>query len=549
MSNNIKVFALGGLGEVGKNMYAIEAGDNIAIVDCGILFPDSAYGINYIFPDVTYLKENEDKIVGIFITHGHEDHIGGLPFLYQYLSKPKVYATGLAIGLIKNKFSEYTNLTMEIVEYNANSVFKFDEFEVSFFRTTHSIPDSFGIAFKTKIGYILHTGDFKFDLTPIGPGTEFDKLSKYSSYGVALLLSDSTNATINHLSPSEKLIGENISTIFSQIKGRIIISTFASNVYRVDQIIKACVESGRKLVIIGRSMVKNINVAKDMGYINASEDTFVDIKDYTSLPDNKIAILCTGSQGEPLAALSRIAQGTHPYIKVSKGDTIIFSSSIIPGNQASINKIVNNLYKAGASVIANSPLLDTHTSGHASSEELKLMLQIVKPKFFMPIHGEYAMLKTHVDLAIETGIPKENCFIMENGDVLELTKTKAKISSKVYADNLFIDNNDEIVNGATIKERKMLSEEGMISIIFMLNKNKEFDLPILNTIGFVYAKDSSFVLSKVKFKAADKLKQYIASTKEYNKAYAQGLINNEIINYLDEEIDRRPMIITTILEV
>ena len=549
MATNVKAFALGGLGEVGKNMYALEIGNQIAVVDCGILFPDSAYGINYIFPDVTYLKENEDKLVGIFITHGHEDHIGGLPFLYQYLSKPKIYATGLAIGLIKNKFSEYTNLTMEIIEYNSDSVFKFDEFEVSFFRTTHSIPDSFGIAFKTKIGYILHTGDFKFDLTPIGPGTEFDKLSKYSSSGVALLLSDSTNAIVNHLSPSEKLIGENISTMFTQIKGRIIISTFASNVYRVDQIVKACIESGRKLVIIGRSMVKNINVAKEMGYINAHEDTFVDIKDYTFLPDNKIAILCTGSQGEPLAALSRIAQGTHPYIKVSKGDTIIFSSSIIPGNQASINKIVNNLYKAGASVIANSPLLDTHTSGHASSEELKLMLQIVKPKFFMPIHGEYAMLKTHVDLAIETGIPKENCFIMENGDVLELTKTKAKLDGKVYTDNLFIDNNDEIVNGATIKERRMLSEEGMISIVFMLNKNKEFELPILNTIGFVYAKDSSFILSKVKFKAADKLKQYIASTKEYNKAYAQGLINNEIINFLDEEIDRRPMIITTILDI
>ena len=549
MSSTIKVYALGGLGEVGKNMYAIEAGDEIAVVDAGILFPDSSYGINYIFPDVTYLKENEDKIVGIFITHGHEDHIGGLPFLFQYISKPTVYATGLAVGLIKNKFSEYANLSINLVEYQSDSVFKFNNFEVSFFRTTHSIPDSFGIAFKTKIGYILHTGDFKFDLTPIGPGTEFDKLSKYASSGVALLLSDSTNAIVNHLSPSERIIGENISTIFSQIKGRIIISTFASNVYRVDQIVKACVDNNRKLVIIGRSMAKNVGVARTMGYINANDDTFVDIKDFQMLPDNKIVILCTGSQGEPLAALSRIAKGEHPYIKATKGDTIIFSSSIIPGNQASINKIVNNLYKAGANVIANSPLLDTHTSGHASKEELKLMLQIVKPKYFMPIHGEYAMLKNHVDLAIETGIDKDNCFIMENGDVLELTKTKAKITSKVPTDNLFIDNNEEIVNGATIKERRMLSEEGMISIVFMINKNKEFDLPSINTIGFVYSKDSNFILSKVKFRAADKLKQYIASTKEYNKAYAQGLINNDIINFLDEEIDRRPMIITSILEI
>ena len=549
MTNSVKVFALGGLGEVGKNMYAIEAGDEIAVVDSGILFPDSSYGINYIFPDVTYLKENEDKIVGIFITHGHEDHIGGLPFLFQYLSKPKVYATGLALGLIKNKFSEYANLSIELVEYNCDSIFKFNNFEVSFFRTTHSIPDSFGIAFKTKIGYILHTGDFKFDLTPIGPETEFDKLTKYASYGVSLLLSDSTNAQVNHLSPSEKTIGENISSLFSQIKGRIIISTFASNVYRVDQIIKACKENKRKLIIFGRSMEKNINVARSMGYIKADDDTFIDVKEFPFLPNDKIAILCTGSQGEPLAALSRIASGSHPYIKICEGDTIIFSSSIIPGNQSSINKIINNLYKAGANVIANSPLLDTHTSGHASKDELKLMLQIVKPKFFMPIHGEYAMLKTHVDLAIETGIPKENCFIMENGDVLELTKTKAKLVNKVYTDNLFIDNNDEIVNGATIKERKMLSEEGMISIVFMLNKNKECSLPNIYTIGFVYEKDSNFILSKIKIRAADKLKQYIASAKEFNKAYAQGLINNDIINYLDEEIDRKPMIITSILDI
>lgn len=549
MNNSIKVFALGGLGEVGKNMYALEIDNEIAIVDSGILFPDSSYGINYIFPDVTYLHQNEEKIVGIFITHGHEDHIGGLPFLFQYISKPVVYASGLAIGLIKNKFSEYANLSIELVEFDNNSIFKFKNFEISFFRTTHSIPDSFGIAFKTKIGYILHTGDFKFDLTPIGPGTEFDKLAKYSNSGVTLPLSDSTNAFVNHLSPSEKTIGENISTIFSQIKGRIIISTFASNVYRVDQIIKACVDNNRKLVIIGRSMAKNVNVARSMGYINASDDTFVDIKDFQMVPNDKIVILCTGSQGEPLAALSRIAKGEHPYIKVTSGDTIIFSSSIIPGNQSSINKIVNNLYKSGANVIANSPLLDTHTSGHASKDELKLMLQIVKPKYFMPIHGEYAMLKTHVDLAIETGIPKENCFIMENGDVLEITKTKAKVTSRIETDNLFIDNSGEIINGATIKERRMLSEEGMISIIFLMNKNKEFDLPLINTVGFVYAKDSNFILSKVKFRASDKLKQYIASTKEFNKAYAQGLINNEIINFLDEEIDRRPMIITTILDI
>ena len=549
MSNQVKVFALGGLGEVGKNMYAIECNNEIAVVDSGILFPDSSYGINYIFPDVTYLKENEDKIVGIFITHGHEDHIGGLPFLFQYLSKPKVYAAGLAIGLIKNKFSEFANLSIDLVEYNASSIFTFKNFEVSFFRTTHSIPDSFGIAFKTKIGYILHTGDFKFDLTPIGPGTEFEKLTKYATSGVALLLSDSTNAQVNHLSPSEREIGENISTLFSQIKGRIIISTFASNVYRVDQIVKACVENKRKLITFGRSMEKNIRVAREMGYITADDNTFITANEFPFLPNEKIVILCTGSQGEPLAALSRISEGTHPYINVTKGDTIIFSSSIIPGNQESINKIVNNLYKSGANVIANSPLLDTHTSGHASQDELKLMLQITKPKYFMPIHGEYSMLKTHIDLAVETGIPRENCFIMENGDVIELTKTKAAVTSKVYADNLFIDNNDSIVNGATIKERRMLSEEGMISIVFLLDKNKEFDLPTVIPHCFVYSKNSSFIISKIKFRAADKLKQYLQTCKEYNKAYAQGLINNDIINYLSEEIDRKPMIITSILDI
>ena len=420
--NNIRVFALGGLGEVGKNMYVIEANDELLIIDSGILFPDESYGVDYIIPDYTYLKENEHKIIGLFITHGHEDHIGGLPYLLSEVKIPKVYACGLAVGLIKNKLATFANIHINLEEYNKNSIYTFNNFEVSFFRTNHSIPDSYGIAIKTIYGYILHTGDFKFDFTPIAEHTAYSKITQYSDRGVILLLSDSTNAGVSNFTPSETKVSQNIHSIISNIKGRVLISTFASNVYRVQQIVEASVKNGRKVIVFGKSMEKTINVGQQLKYIKAPQGTFINVNEFPHLPPEKITILSTGSQGEPLAALSRIAEGTHKHIKIVPGDTIIFSSSAIPGNQASINRTINKLYKAGANVIVNSPLTDTHTSGHASDAELQLMLCLTRPKYFMPIHGEFAMQKRHVDLAVQTGVKRENCFILNNGDVLTIQR-------------------------------------------------------------------------------------------------------------------------------
>lgn len=547
--HDIKVFSLGGLGEVGKNMYVFEAGDEIIVVDSGILFPDSAYGIDYIIPDYSYLKANEHKIVGLFITHGHEDHIGGLPFLLRSVNIPKVYACGLAVGLIKNKFREFANLTIPLFEFNDDSIYTFKHFEVSFFRTNHSIPDSFGIAFKTKLGYILHTGDFKFDFTPIGRQSDYHKLTTFSKLGVLLLLSDSTNARVTEFSLSEKKISGSIRSIFAQIQGRILISTFASNIHRLQQIVEASVALGRKIIVFGRSMEKNIDVGQQLNYIQAPPGTFIKAKDLPHLPPNKITILSTGSQGEPLAALSRMAEGTHRQLKIIPGDTIIFSSSAIPGNQESINRTINKLYRAGATVITNSPLTDTHTSGHASQEELKLMLVLTKPKYFLPIHGEYAMQMRHVELAIQTGVAKENCFILENGEVLTLTKDDAFVKYMVKSGNIYIDSNNHIADGTIIKERKLLAEDGMLSTIFTVSNGLQINKPEIVSRGFIYMKQSEQLIERIQNKAEETLNKYLATHKVPNYSSVKGFITNELNTFIYELTERKPMIIPIIIEI
>jgi len=546
---DIKVFALGGLGEVGKNMYIVEIANEIIIIDSGILFPDSSYGIEYIIPDYTYLKDNEDKIVGLFITHGHEDHIGGLPYLLNSVKIPKIYANGLAVGLIKNKMSDFSRIKYDIEEYKEDSNYKFKNFDISFFRTTHSIPDSFGIAVNTELGYILHTGDFKFDFTPIAHHTDFHKITSYSDKGILLLLSDSTNVGVKSFSPSEKKISANIRNIFKQIKGRILISTFASNVYRVQQIVEASVAVGRKIIVFGRSMEKTIKVGIELNYINAPEGTFITAKEFPHLQPEKITILSTGSQGEPFAALSRIADGTHKQIKVLEGDTIIFSSSAIPGNQESINKTINKLYKAGATVIVNSPLTDTHTSGHASEDELKLMLALTKPKYFVPIHGEYAMLKRHSDLAIGSGISKNNCFILENGEVLRISRNLTSTEEKVKAGDVFVDSNYQVADGTIIKERKLLSDDGMLSCIFTISNNIQINRPSISSRGFIYMKNSEELINNISQKAYETLNKYLETHKKPNYTSVKGFIANELNSYIYELTERKPIIIPIIMEI
>lgn len=547
--NNVKVFALGGLGEVGKNMYVIEHNDEIIVIDSGILFPDENYGVDYIIPDYTYLKENEDKIIGLFITHGHEDHIGGIPYLLSQVKIPKVYACGLAVGLIKNKLNQFSKIKTHIEEYTKNTIYTFKNFEVSFFRTNHSIPDSYGIAIKTIYGYILHTGDFKFDFTPIAEHTDYAKITNFSEKGVILLLSDSTNAGVSTFAPSERKVSQNINTIFSKIKGRVIISTFASNVYRVQQIVEASINNGRKLIVFGRSMEKTINVGQQLKYIKAPEGTFINVGQFPHLPPEKITILSTGSQGEPLAALSRIAEGNHKHIKIIPGDTIVFSSSAIPGNQASINRTINKLYKAGANVIINSPLTDTHTSGHASDTELQLMLCLVRPKYFMPIHGEYAMQKKHIDLAVQTGVKRENCFILNNGDVLSINKNGITKKDKVQSGNIFIDGNNYLVDNSIIKERKLLSEDGMVSCIFVLSHNKLVKNPQVISRGFIYMKNSEQLLNAIQEKATQTFKDFIATHKKFNPSVLKKHIASEVSTLIFDLTERKPIIIPVIMNI
>ncbi len=540
--------ALGGLGEVGKNMYLVECNDEIIIIDSGILFPDDTYGIDYVIPDYTYLKINEDKIVGLFITHGHEDHIGGIPNLLRAVNVKAVYATGLAVGLIKAKMSECNGVSINLIEYSDQSVYKFKNFEVSFFKTNHSIPDSHGIAIKTRLGYILHTGDFKIDLTPLTNMTDFGKITDYAKSGVLCLLSDSTNANVNKFTTSEKRIGESIKSIFAAIKGRIIISTFASNIYRVQQIIEASVETKRKVIVFGRSMEKCVNVAQKLNYIKAPQNTFINAKDFQYISPEHLTILSTGSQGEPLAALSRIADGTHKKIKIIPGDTIVFSSSAIPGNQQSINKTINKLYKAGANVIVNSPLVDTHASGHAGETELLLMLALVRPKYFVPIHGEFSMQKRHMDLAIESGIPKENCFILENGEVLTFTDDRVFCNYCVPSGNTYVDSNNFEINGNIIKERKLLADDGLVSLVFKVDG--KFNL--IGTVeffsrGFIYMKSSEDLVNQIKQKARTIYTSYI---KKYPKATKQQIEYNIILEmgaYLQQATNRKPIIIPSIL--
>ena len=432
-SGETKVFALGGLGEVGKNMYVIMYNNEIIIIDSGVMFPkDELLGIDYVIPDYTFLKENESKIKALFITHGHEDHIGGIPFLLQSVKIPVIYAPNQAEKLIRKKLEERNIYYDSLKIINENMKVKTKHFEVEFFNTTHSIPDSLGIAITTPNGVIVSTGDFKFDLTPIGPMSNIHKMAEIGKKGVKLLMSDSTNAMVEGFSKSEFKVDTALGDIFARHTGRLIIATFASNIYRLKHIIETSKKNNRKVVLFGRSMETNVNIAIEGGYIDG-KDVIVTPEEALRLKENELTILCTGSQGEPLAALSRIANGTHKQIKLLPNDLVVFSSSAIPGNGAYISRTINQLYLKGVSVYTNTSLNDIHASGHGNEEELQLMIRLMKPEYFMPMHGEYRMLKKHGDLASACGVKKENIFIMDNGDVLSISNKSAKKSGKVVA--------------------------------------------------------------------------------------------------------------------
>ncbi len=550
-NDDTKVFALGGLGEVGKNMYCVMHNNEIIITDAGIIFPESELmGVDYVIPDFTFLKKNESKIKALFITHGHEDHIGGIPFLLQTVHIPVIYAPNQAVGLIRKKLEDRNIKYKNLIAYTEKTKVKFKNIEVEFFRTTHSIPDSHGICITTPNGTIVTTGDFKFDLTPVGPMANLHKMAKIGERGVTLLMSDSTNALSEGMSISESKVDNALSEIFTtKTDGRIIIATFASNIYRLKHIVDTCKRNNRKIAVFGRSMENNIEISIQGGYIR-HKDIFVTPEEANHLPDNRVCLLCTGSQGEPLAALSRIANGTHKQIKLRSNDVVIFSSNPIPGNAISISKTINKLYMRGVEVYTNTSLSDIHASGHASEEELKLMLRLIKPKYFMPFHGEYRMLKRHADIGISCGIPKENTFVLGNGDVLSIYKGEIKRAGTVPAGDVYIDGNRiGDVGNAVLKDRKIMANDGIVIVISNLDTthNQLLGKPNITTRGFVQVNENEELLHTLEEISKKAILSKLGNRINYSDIKLE--IANQLSSYIYEKTGRKPIILPVIMDI
>jgi len=549
ISSGISVYALGGLGEVGKNTYCLESEKSLIIIDAGVMFPGSEMpGVDYVIPDYTHLKNNRNKIRALFITHGHEDHIGGIPFLIQSVHIPVIYAPKLAAALIKHKLEDMRiKEPVKIVEYDSDSVINVDIFKVTFFRVTHSIPDAYGLCVDTPDGRIVHTGDFKIDLTPVGPDIELDKIARIGSEGVDLLLSDSTNAEIEGYTPSETSIIAAINEIFSKAEGRLIVSTFSSNISRIQQLVEAALKHNRKIAIVGRSMENAVSTSRAFGYIKVSDENIVDLDNIQNYRPNELCILCTGSQGEPMAALARIANGEHKSLHISTGDTVVFSSSVIPGNGVLIDKIVNQLVRRGANVLTNSVLLNIHSSGHPAKQELRLMLKLFNPRYFMPIHGEYRMLKLHADIAVDLGMDRQNTFVMANGDTIILRHHRMSEGTRVPSDAIYIDGRD--INGlstAVIRDREILKDDGMVAVLITIDAklNTLVVPPFIYTRGFVLANQSSLIAGGERLVTGE-IRKLMEGRVTFGEI--KNTIKSSLGKYLFAQTERNPMIIPVIM--
>lgn len=550
--SKLKIIPLGGLNEIGKNMTAFEYENEIIVVDCGLAFPeDEMLGVDIVIPDISYLEKNKEKVKAVLITHGHEDHIGATPYFLKKINVP-VYGSRLALGLIKVKLVEHNlDKTTKLVTIEPGQILKLGKFKVEFIRVTHSIADSMAIAITTPVGTVLHTGDFKVDYTPIDGGyIDLQRIAEIGKKGVTLLMSESTNVMRPGHSMSEKSVGKELDKLFTNCTKRIIVATFASNVHRMQQIINSAVKYKRKVAVVGRSMVNVLAVSQELGYLNAPEGTLIDIDKIGMYNPEQLVIITTGSQGEPMAALSRMSAGEHKKVQITPDDMIIFSSSAIPGNEKSIGKVIDELEKLGAEVIY-SQIADVHVSGHACQEELKLMLSLVRPKYFMPIHGEYRFLKQHGQLAVETGVEKENIFISENGRMLEIDKDSAKLTTQVTSGIVLVDGlGVGDVGNIVLRDRQLLSENGMIIVVISLDRRtaKVVSGPDIVTRGFVYVRENEPLIDEIKEVAK----------KELTKCEEQGVrewsviktkVRESLIKYIYSKTKRQPMILPILMDV
>ncbi len=552
--NEVAVFAIGGLHEIGRNMYCVQYQDEIVIMDCGIKFPeDDLLGINYVISDYSYLVKNREKIKALVVSHGHEDHIGGIPFLLEKIPEIPVYATPFALALIKSKCEEHGILDRtELHEENEDTVLTFDKLKVTFFRTTHSIPDTLGIAVHTPLGAVVFTGDFKFDLTPVmnQPAPNFQRMAQLGEEGVLALLSDSTNAEVPQFTKSERFVAGSLHNIITGIEGRIIFATFASNLYRVSTAIQAAIDTGRKVAIFGRSMENGIQNGIDLGYLDVPEGLIVDAEAINSLPPEKVMLLCTGSQGEPLAALSRIANGTHRQIKLKPHDTVIFSSNPIPGNTLSVNQLINKLMEGGAKVV-HGRVNNVHTSGHGGQEELKLMVKLAKPKYMIPVHGEYRMQVVHSHLAQQTGVPAENTFVLKNGEVVCFSPEGARIAGDIHVKDVFVDTSGTAdVGNIVVRDRQILSEEGLVVAVATVDyKHKQVLAgPDILSRGFVYMRESQDLINAAQKHVYHVLKTEMAKSDKPKDSEIRKAIIENLQDFLYARTERRPMILPMLVE-
>lgn len=550
-TSKLKIIPLGGLGEVGKNITVFEYKDDIIIVDCGLSFPeDEMLGIDVVIPDITYLLKNKDKIKGVILTHGHEDHIGGLPYALTKLDL-SIYGTKLTLGLVENKLKEHRINDVNLIEVRAGDVIDLGCFSIEFIKTSHSIPDSVALAIKTPVGMVVHTGDFKIDYTPINDNLiDLHKFAEIGSKGVLALLADSTNVERPGYTMSEKTVGDTFNDIFLKAPQRIIVATFASNVHRVQQVIDAAELYNRKVIVSGRSMINTVNVAKDLGYLRVKEGSLIDINDMNKYPSNEIVILTTGSQGEPMSALTRMAFSEHRKIELVPEDLVVISASPIPGNEKTVFRVINKLMEIGTKVIYES-LADVHVSGHACQEELKLIHTLLKPKFFIPVHGEYRHLKRHGELAMELGMPEENIFIASNGSVIEFSKDKGSINQFVQAGNILVDGlGIGDVGNIVLRDRKHLSEDGLIVVVVTMSKQegKVIAGPDIISRGFVYVRESEDLMEEARTVVRDVLTE--CERKNITDwATLKSSTRDALRSFLYEKIKRNPMILPIIMEV